>query len=181
MIVTNFWLDDQVASEPTYAGQYFMAFKAKALPKNATGRNYSWASFNIEFAKDCPSGADDSCDLDYVSWMQVGLLTTKDGVYWFVYAEPDHTVTCVRGQKTWVHFRGSAGCIGGKLQLGRWYGFDLRADGPTARTSSVMDSPRKITPNGSSNGREIARVTLESFSRYWIHSADSIFGVTRVC
>jgi hypothetical protein len=164
----------------------YAAKKHGTLPNNATAGNYSWSSFAIEFEHGCPEGQE-FCDTDWASSLQAGLLTAKDGLHWFVFAEPDHEVTCVRGQKAWSSQFGGSGCLGEKSQPGLWYGFDLRVDWERANVPPyeydtwvvrLVDNKRKPTVEPS--GRILARVKLAEHSVYNIVGARSIFGVTKL-
>lgn len=90
---------------------------------------------------------------------QVGLLTDKDGIYWFVYAEPG--VTCLRGNSQWGTCSngrpcGCQGTVNDLVSLGSWHTVELVSYGQgywIARVYTASGTPYDVAQIWSSSSR----------------------------
>ena len=104
-------------SEVYYARDYKVHLLANDKPSSGSDDDFTTAWLGVFLAQYIPGVPDSG------QFSQVGLLTKKDGIRWFVYAEP--TVTCLRGWHDPDDDRHCYGFVDEIVTLGSWHQVEL--------------------------------------------------------
>jgi len=104
-------------SEVYNATDYKVHLLASDEPSSGSDDDFTTAWLGVFLAQYIPGVPDSG------QFSQVGLLTKKDGIRWFVYAEP--TVTCLRGWHDPGDDRHCYGFVNDLVALGSWHQVEL--------------------------------------------------------
>lgn len=104
-------------SEVYNARDYKVHLLANDKPSSGSDDDFTTAWLGVFLAQYIPGVPDSG------QFSQVGLLTKKDGIRWFVYAEP--TVTCLRGWHDPDDDRHCYGFVNDLVALGSWHQMEL--------------------------------------------------------